>query len=446
VAVVLKAATIFSSISKMRHAMKKIISVRWLIVMATVTTFAAGQSITGAASTDLSPSAQSMTAARNAIVDRPTEYTGYNLLATALVRLAQDTCDVSFYAQAEDALRKSLEIAPNNFDAAKIRASILLGEHEYPVALEAAKALNKRVPDDVMVYGLLTDANVELGNYSDAENAAQWMLNLRPGNLPALIRAAHLRELFGDTEGAFELMELAYQSTSPTETGERASILTQMGHLRLASGSTDAAEKLFRQALTALPSYRSALGNLAEVRITQKRYAEAVALLQQRYQGTTHAEYLYDLAETLQLAGRDTEARMAFADFETKSLAESVRKDNSNRELVFYYADHAHQPAKALEVAKQDYAWRHDVYTLDAYAWALHVNSQDAEARKQIEAALAVGIRDSKIFAHAGEIALKLGDRAAAQNYLQEAVSLNTIGSEHAQLVLAQMSSPSEQR
>jgi Flp pilus assembly protein TadD len=297
-----------------------------------------------------------------------------------------------------------------------------------------------------MVYGLLTDADVELGNYNEAETAAQWMLNLRPGNLPALTRAAHLRELFGDTEGAYELMDLAYQSMSPTETGGRALILTQMGHLRLASGSADAAEKLLQQALTLLPGYPLALGNLAQVRITQKRYAGAVALLQERYQGAKHVEYLYDLAEALQLSGRATEAKKAFADFETKSLAESVRRNNSNRERVFYYADHAHQPAKALEVAKQEYAWRHDVHTLDAYAWALHVNGQDAEARKQIEAALAVGIRDSKIFAHAGEIALKLRDRAAAQNYLQEAVSLHAIGSEHAQLVLAQVSARNPQR
>jgi len=424
--------------------MKRIMLMLCITMM--MATFAAAQTTTGEASTDLSPVAQSIAATRKAIGEKPAEYTGYNLLAAALVRRAQETSDISFYAQAEDAVKKSLEIAPNNFEIEKIQVSILLGEHECPAALEAAKTLNKRLPDDVMVYGLLTDADVELGNYSDAENAAQWMLNLRPGNLPALTRAAQLRELFGDIDGAYELMELAYQSTSPAESGERASILTQMGHLRLASGSADAAEKLFQQALTALPGYPSALGNLAQVRITQKRYADAVVLLQQRYQGATHAEYLYDLAETLQLAGRAKEARKAFADFETRSLAESVRKDNSNRELVFYYADHAHQPARALEVAKQEYAWRHDVYSLDAYAWALHVNGQDAEARKQIEAALAVGIRDSEIFAHAGEIALKLGDRAAAQNYLQEAVSLHTIGSEHAQLVLAQVSSPSEQR
>jgi tetratricopeptide (TPR) repeat protein len=423
--------------------MRRIISV--LCMMMIVATLAASQSLTGAANTDLSPAAQSIAAASKAISDKPTECAGYNLLATALVRSAQETSDVSFYTQAEDAVKKSWEIAPNNFDAEKIRVSILFGEHEYPAALEAAKALNKKVPDDVIIYGLLTDANVELGNYKDAETSAQWMLNLRPGNLPALICAAHLRELFGDTEGAYELMDLAYQSTPPTEIGERARILTQMGHLRLASGNIDAAEEIFQRALKSFPKDPFALGNLAQVRIAQKRYADAVVFLQQRYQDVPRAENLYDLAEALQLAGRGGEAKKAFAEFEAKSLLESSKKNNANRDLVFYYADHAQQPAKALKVAQQENAWRHDVYTLDAYAWALHVNGQNAEARKLIETALAVGIRDSKIFAHAGEIALKLGDRAAAQNYLQEAVSLHTIGSEHAQIVFAQVSGPSKQ-
>jgi Tfp pilus assembly protein PilF len=212
-----------------------------------------------------------------------------------------------------------------------------------------------------------------------------------------------------------------------------------MGHFRLVSGSTDAAEKLFQQALTVLPSYPPAQGNLAQVRITQKRYVEAVVLFQQRYQAVSLAENLYDLAEALQLAGRDAEATRAFADFESKSLLESNKKDNSNRKLVFYYADHAQQPAKALKVAEQEYAWRQDVYTLDAYAWALHVNGRDAEARKQIETALAVGIRDAKILDHAGEIALKLGDRTAAQRYLEDSAALHATGSEQARLRLASL-------
>jgi hypothetical protein len=33
--------------------------------------------------------------------------------------------------------------------------------------LEAAKKLNQKMPDDVMLYGFLTDANAELGNYHE---------------------------------------------------------------------------------------------------------------------------------------------------------------------------------------------------------------------------------------------------------------------------------------
>jgi len=292
------------------------------------------------------------------------------------------------------------------------------------------------------VYGFLTDANAELGNYDAAERSAQWMLNLRPGNLPGMTRAAYLRELFGDVDGAYELMDAAYESTVPTETEDRAWILSQMGHLRLIAGRTDDAENILSQALSLYPGYHYALGNLGKVRINQKHYDEAVTLLQQRYDAAPHAENLYDLAEALELAGQKEQAKKAFVEFENKSLAESIRKDNSSRELVFYYADHANQPAKALAIANQEHAWRHDVYTLDALAWALHVNGQDAEARKQLDTALAVGIRDAKLFAHAGEIALKLGDRPAAERYLRQSVSLHATGSEKAGVLLAGLGQP----
>src|SRR5579864_2918883 len=386
---------------------------------------------------DLSPAERSIAEARKSIEKKPTQYAGYNQLAMALARRARETSEVAYYAQAEDALKKSFELAPANLDGEKIQVWLLLGRHEFPAALDAAKILNQRVPDDVLIYGFLTDANAELGNYKDAETAAQWMLNLRPGNLPGMTRAAYLRELFGDVDGAYELMDMAYQSTPPAEVEDRAWILSQMGHLKLSAGKTNEADTILQQALALFPGYHYALGNLAKVRITQKRYSDAVALLQQRYQAALHAENLYDLAEALELAGRTEESRKAFAEFEMKSRAESNRKDNSSRELVFYYADRAHQPAEALKIAQQEYAWRHDVYTLDAYAWALHVNGKDAEARKQIETALAVGIRDAKLLRHAGAIALKVGDSMSAERYLQQAVSLHTLGSDQARTLLA---------
>jgi len=408
-----------------------------LALLLLVTAFATAE--TNGNAPNLSPAERSIASAQKQIEKKPTQCAGYNQLAMALARRARETSDVKFYALAEDALKKSLELAPGNLDGEKVHVWLLLGKHEFAATLDVAKALNKRVPDDVLVYGFLTDANVELGNYNDAEKAAQWMLDLRPGNLPGLTRAAYLRELFGDIDGAFEFMDMAYQSTPPTEVEDRAWILSQMGHLRLTEGKTEQAEKILRQALLLFPGYHYALGNLAKVRLQQKHYDEAIDLLQQRYQVAPHAENLYDLAEALEIAGRASEAKKAFAEFETKSLLESVRGDNSNRELIFYYADHARQSAKALEVALHEYGRRHDVYTLDAYAWALHLNGQDAAARKQIETALAVGVRDARIFYHAGEIALKLGDHATAERYLQDSAELNAPGSERARATLAML-------
>jgi hypothetical protein len=59
--------------------------------------------------------------------------------------------------------------------------------------------------------------------------------------------------------------------------------------------------------------------------------------------------------------------------------------DNSNRELIFYYVDYASRRKEALRIAQAEIARRSDIYTLDAYAWALAANGRHREARAQIE-------------------------------------------------------------
>ena len=418
--------------------MKRLVTLLVMVLAA----LAASAQTNGAAAAKLSPAEQSMTAAQRLIAANPKNFEAYNGLALALARRARESSDPTFYTQGEAALQKSFAISPDNFDGKRIQVWLLLGKHEFAAALDEAKKLNKRTPDDVMVYGFLTDANVELGNYADAENAANWMMRLRGANQPAVTRAAYLRELFGDIDGALELMNMAYQSNTPSQVEDGAWILTQMAHLHLAVGNTAQAEKELQQALGMFPGYHYALGNLAKVRIQQKRYPEAVALLQQRYQAAPHAENLFELAQALQIAGRNDEAAKAFAEFEQKSLKETDRGDNSNHELILYYADYANSPEKALSVAQREIARRRDVHTLDCYAWALYKKGQYAEARKQMDTALAVGIRDANMFRHAGEIALKAGDKTAAERYLQEAVQLNTSGSQQARETLAQLNTP----
>jgi tetratricopeptide (TPR) repeat protein len=230
------------------------------------------------------------------------------------------------------------------------------------------------------------------------------MLDMRPGNVPGLTRAAYVRETIGYLEGALQFMTQAYQRTSPTEVEDRAWILTQLAHLHLLQSKVEPAEKLLEQALDLFPQYHYALAELAKVRATQGRHAGAASLLHERYQAAPHPENLYDLAVALKMAGRKSEAQAAFAEFEQKARAEMQSWDNSNRELVFYYADHARQPAEALRVARLEIGRRRDVPTLHAYAWALYVNKRYAEAREQIEKALQVGVRDPRILRHAATI------------------------------------------
>jgi tetratricopeptide (TPR) repeat protein len=387
----------------------------------------------------LSPAERSIETAQRMIEKNPKNFDAYNALAYALSRRAREVSDVAFYARAQDALQKSLAIAPGNPGAERIGIWLLLGKHEFLKARQSAQRLSQQVPNDIMTFGFLTDANIELGNYGEAESAAQKMLDLRAGNMPGVTRAAYLRELFGDVEGALELMQMAYQSAPPTEVEDRAWILAQIAHLNLESGQISDAERSVNLALELFPGYHYALSNLAKVRILQKRYDEAVALLEQRYRAAPHAENLFDLAQAIDLAGRKEDAEKAYVEFERRSLFESAKPDNSNHELIFYYADVAKEPAKALEVAEREIARRHDVFTLDAYAWALYVNQQYPEAQRQSESALKVGIRDARLLRHAGEIALKCGDLPRAKKYLREASELNTIESDRARLTLSSL-------
>lgn len=351
------------------------------------------------------PAETAINKTQDEIAKKPGYYPYYNALAMAYARRARETSDVAFYAQAEATLKKSFALAPENYEGRKVQTWLLLGRHEFAKAREVATGLNRQTPDDITVYGYLADANAELGNYQEAVDAAQWMLNLRPGNVPGLTRAAYLRELHGDFEGAIEFMQQAYDSTPYQELEDRAWLLTQIAHLQLAAGRVTDGEKFAEGALGVFPDYHYALGVLGQVRMEQKRYEEAVSAFRKRYAAAPHAENLFALATALEHAGRHDEAARAFSDFEQQALKESELADNANHELMSYYTDYAHQPEKAESIAERELTRRHDAFTLASYAWALAGTGDYRRAGAEMQKALAFGLRDAGVLEHARAIA-----------------------------------------
>jgi tetratricopeptide (TPR) repeat protein len=371
------------------------------------------------------PAEQKIAWAEAAIKAHPDRSQPYNELAVGYVNRVRETANPGYYDQAEAAVHKSLELTPDNLEGQKARVMILLGRGDFAGALDLAKALNKKTPDDVLLYGFIADAAIELGEYADAEKAVQWMLDLRPGNVPALLRGAILRRLYGDSEGAMLFFSQAYQQMPPTQTEDLAWTLTQMADLQLSVGHIDDSEGLLRSALQKFPRYYLAQESLARVQTARQRYSEAVELLRQRNLSFPTAASRYALAESLEHAGQISEAKAAYQEFETSARRTIDSADNANEELIFYYLAHGHGAAEALRIARIEIAKRHDVNTLDAYAWALYSSAHYEEAQKQIARALTVGVRDAAMLYHAGAIAESLKDSSAAERFLKASLELN---------------------
>lgn len=360
--------------------------------------------------------------ARTAIAANPKNADAHNALALALTRRGRETSDHDWYEQADVAVQDALRLAPDNFEARKIETWISLGRHKFSRALEQARSLNKRMPDDVLVYALLTDACIEMGEYEEAEKAAQWALDMRPGDIAALTRAAYLRELFGDIQGAIDLMQSAYSKTAPAEVEDRAWILCQFAHLELLRGAPEVAERALSDALQLFPGYHYALANLVKVHTARGRFDEAVAVARKFCEGAPHPENLFVLGKALVRAGKADEAAGVFADFEKQAIRVAMAADNANRELASYYADFAAKPAEALRFAALEFGRRQDIFTRRVYAWALSAAGKNEEARKEMAKVLATGYRDPAVFYEAGAIAKRLGDRAGAEKHYDAAL------------------------
>ncbi|BDC49481.1 hypothetical protein F183_A17970 [Bryobacterales bacterium F-183] len=379
--------------------------------------------LTLSADTDASPAQISIQKAEAGIAKNPGHVPYHNALAMAYARRAREISDDTYYGKAEEVVEKTLQKAPGDFETLKVRCWLLLGRHEFAKARELAMTLNKKNPDDITVYGFLTDANVELGNYKEAIDAAQWMLKIRPGNVAGLTRAAYLRELHGYLPGAIELMRTAYDAVAYPETEERAWILTQIANLQLTSGNLAEAEKYATGALGVFPGYHYALAAMGRVRTAQKRYADAAEFYQKRYDASQHPENLYPLGLAYRRAGKDAEAERVFAQFEKEAVEESGGADNANHELIAYYIEVAKRPAEAVKIAEAELKRRNDVFTQDAYAWAKAAAGDYAEADKHLQSALAVGVKDPSILYHASVVAKKQNRMEEADKLLRQAAA-----------------------
>jgi tetratricopeptide (TPR) repeat protein len=251
------------------------------------------------------------------------------------------------------------------------------------------------------------------------------MMNMRPNNTPALLVGAKLRVLFGDNRGAIDFLNRAGAQTSPVEVEEQAWIENQIASILIDSGQSDSAAQVLEQAAGVFPNYTYTLENLARVRMAQGRAADAAQLWLQATAHDRDPHALYQLAAAEQAAGQIKESHATFSEFERVANDSALATDESRLDLILRDAESPDTAVNALKLAQTQSQSRQDVWTLDAYAWALYVNGKYQDADAAVQKAMAVGIQSAQIFDHAGHIAQKLNHGDDAAKYFRLAAQSN---------------------
>jgi len=373
-----------------------------------------------------SASDRAITQSQFKIRRNPNNPVAYYQLGDAYIQKARESGDNSYFDLAEQALRKSLSLNPQQRGVRRHLAHVLASRHDFEGAAAEAQEAIALNPADVDAHGVLGDAYLETGKYEQAEQAYRTMLTLKE-SLSSYSRLSGLKNLKGDTFGAISDLKMAIhlgkQENQPKESVAWAQ--WQLGAEYYAIGKLAEAESEYVQALDTYPKYYRSLAGLAQVRAAQKRYPEAIQLYREAINAVPMPEYIAALGDVYAKSGNLNEARKQYELVEYIGQLSALNKALYNRELAYFYADHGIKPQQGLALAQRELDYRRDIYAYDVVAWSLYQNGKFEEAREAVNKALKLGTQDAKLHYHAGMIYERLGEREKAKEHLRRALSIN---------------------
>jgi tetratricopeptide (TPR) repeat protein len=350
----------------------------------------------------------------------PESAAAYVELATAYINTARRTGNSYLNADARRAVEKALQISPNDPAARGLKAALHLTFHEFDEALKLGEELYAENPDAISM-GVITDAHTQLGNYPQAVEWAQKMVDAKP-NSSSYSRAALLRAMHGDTAGAVELYKLSARTADPADKEAQSWCLSQLGDLYWRNGRYAEADRAYEEALSLTPNYSLALLGKGRTKAALGDLASAASLVSGALERSPHTSYAIILADVKRIQGDEAAAQKLYALADDEELLGDLY--DAHR-IALMWADQGINLDKALEIAEADYAGLKDIYAADILAWCLYKKGRFAEAREKSREALRINTKDAVLYYHAGMIENALGNRAEARRHLQTAIALN---------------------
>lgn len=363
------------------------------------------------------PTERLIAQAQAAVREHPERVDAYTGLAIVLMRRARETSNAVYRRYAEDALRAARARDDHDPQTVILSAMLMQDQHRFAAAAEAARQYIALAPDDSTGPLVLGDALLELGDYEPAMDAYQQAMNLRP-DLRSYNRAAHMRWLQGDFDGAKQIMELAIDSGSMRDPEAQAWCFVDLGGMYLQRGELPQATSAARRALELVPDYQPALVLEARALARAGERDHAIEELAAAIERKPVADDLLRISEWLRAAGRTAEADERVAAAERLADAEP-------RALALHWARHGLEPERALAWAEQELTARHDIAAHDVHGLALLRVGRARQSLAAIDRALALGTKDATFHLHAGLAAKASGDPTRARAELAAADAID---------------------
>lgn len=277
---------------------------------------------------------------------------------------------------------------------------------------------DRGVPRHWPAHAVLADARTQLGDEPGATEAAQQLLDLRPGTA-AFTRAAYDLEQHGRTDDARTALQRALDDAF--DPADKAFCRYQIAELDRSNGHPDQALTGYRQALADDPSYTPALAGRARAEAALGDPDGAVRDYTTAIDRVPLPQYLLELGELQESLRHPTEAREQYRLLAAEQQLAAANGVVDDLTIGQYQADHG-DPDQAVTLLRAEWQRRHNVLVADALAWALHRQGNDREALPLAEQAQRHGWHNALFAHHRGEIERALGLTDAAREHLAEAL------------------------
>ena len=285
---------------------------------------------------------------------------------------------------------------PTMYRALLDKSSVLLSLHQFAEAKEIAEKAVQYNAYSADIYGVLVDANVELGQYDKAIAYADKMVSIRP-DLRSYSRVSYLREIHGMVDESIAALKLAVAAGYPGMEQTEWARLT-LGHLYERYGSLDSAMYQYATALSARPNYPFAIASMANAYASMGQQEKADSLNEVARNLIPEVSFFVDKAMWEKSTGNTSAANSLSKDILDMIADDEKSGHKMGLELSKVYLNLVNDTDKALSAALTEYNVRPENIDVNKMlAEIYYAKGDQTKTNEHLQKALTTGSKDPEL-------------------------------------------------